>query len=841
VGTPAGDDLILQHSSSITFEVAIMFWSHSIPLRSLRRDPALVLSATLTLAICIGANTTVFSIVNSILVRPLPYPNGERIDWISERTGPHHDDVGAAPDYYRIRQGNRVFEEVAAFNRMTFNWTGVDRPEQLDVAIVSASFFRVMGMRPILGRYIAPDDDGTKAAPVVVLSYEFWRNRLGSDVHIVGKTIALDRESRAIIGVMPQGFDFPRGTQMWMPLGLDESSLARPIAANQPIFVLSILARRKHNVSAQEVETDLNRLSFLIRDEYKVFPTKFRWDLEIGASPLQQHLTGQVRPAVLALSGAAGLVLLIACVNLANLLLARSSSRQREMAVRLALGANRGRIAREALTESFALAAPGGLAGVGIAWLAVRLLNATKPAILVRYPPISMDSLVLVFTLGLTIAASLLFGIAPAVSAAGVKVYEALKAAGMTHSGGAGAARLRKLLVVAELGVSLILVIGAGLLARTFVKLAHTELGFRSDHLLTFRVSAIGPFDRGYLKLYEAILERLRQLPMAQSAAALLDVPLNDEDFWSSGRIRVVGRPVIPFLERPVINNTWVSAEFFQTLGIPLKSGRIFDSHDSVTRASLTNYGTAVAASVVVNEAFVRRIFPGENPLGQRLSFGPDSNSVTWTIIGVVGNIRGASLGADPPAMIYRCMCEGSRVFRATFVIRTSVDPRSAIHAVQEQVNAVDRDLPIFDVKTMEERRAAALAPEQFQLAVIGSFAGIAILMAAAGVYGVVSYLVARRTREIGIRVAMGARPADVLGMVIGETMILALAAIGVGLGGAWALTRYIRSMLYGVTELDASTFSLAPVLLLGVVLFACLGPARYAARIDPMRALREE
>jgi predicted permease len=286
-----------------------------------------------------------------------------------------------------------------------------------------------------------------------------------------------------------------------------------------------------------------------------------------------------------------------------------------------------------------------------------------------------------------------------------------------------------------------------------------------------------------------------------------------------------------------------VSPDFFHTLGIPLKAGRSFDSHDSVipAGASITNYGAVSAAPVVVNEAFVRRMFPAGNPLGQRLIFGPDRNSLTWTIIGVVGDIRGAALGADPPAMIYRCMCEGSRVFRAAFVIRTSIDPKAAIRAVQEQVNAVDRDLPVFDVKTMDERRAAALAPEEFQLAVIGSFAGIAILLAAAGVYGVVSYLVARRTREIGIRMAMGARPADVLGMVIGETMVLVLVAIAFGLGGAWALTRYIRSMLYGVTELDAMTFGLAPVVLSIIVLIACLAPARHAAHIDPMRALREE
>ena len=810
-------------------------------MRKVWRDPLLVFSATLTLAVCIGANTTVFSIGNSILVRPLPYPNSERIDWISERSGPNQEDTGAAPDYYRLREGNRVFEEVAAFYPESVNRTGVERPEQLEAAAVSVSFFRVMGMRPVLGRYFAAGEEGSQAPPVIVLSYDFWRSRLGGDPHIAGKTVALDRLPRTIIGVMPQGFDFPRGTQIWMPLPLDRSA-QWPIDASRPIFTVSMVARRKAGVPSKEVEADLNRLAYGIRAEYKVFPTRFRWDLAIGATALQQHLTGQLRPALLVLSGAAGLVLLIACANLANLLLARTGSRQRELAVRLALGARRGRIVRQMLTESLVLAAPGGLAGAALAWLAIGVLNAAKPALLARYPPISMDLPVLAFTLVLTLAASLPFGMAPAVSAGGIQIQEALKQAGAAHSGGRRAAWLRKALVAAELGVSLVLLTGAGMLARTFLKLAHTNLGFRSDHLLTFRVNPIGPFQRDYSQFYDAVLGRLQGLPTVKSAALLLDTPLSDEDFYLGGRIRVLGRPVAPFIERPIIHNTLVSPEFFRTLEIPLKSGRIFDSHDARPAGTfVTNYGMVSAAPVVVNEAFVRRIFPDEDPLGKRIVFGPDRNSVTWTVIGVVGDVRGGALGAAPPAMVYRCTCEGSSLFRSGFAVRTAGDPKAAIRAVEAQVHAVDRDQPVFDVKTMDERRAAAVAPERFQLAVIGSFAAIAMLLAAAGVYGVMSYLVARRTREIGIRLAIGARPADVLRMVIGEAMILVLTGAGIGLAGAMALSRYVRSMVYGVTALDTATFGLAAVLLAATVLIACFVPVRHAARIDPMSALREE
>src|SRR5579871_114659 len=374
-------------------------------VRGLRRDPLLAVAATATLAVAIGANTTIFSIADSILIRPLPYPGADRIQWISERTGPLHEDIGAAPDYYRLRDENRIFESVAAFVPFTANWTGVEQPEQLDGAMVSASFFRVMGMQPLLGRYLAAEEEGPKAPPVVVLSYTFWRSRLGSDPAIVGKKIALDRLPRTIIGVMPQGFTAPEGAQVWAPLTVDETS-QRVITPRSMIMIVSMVARLKPGVSKQQIETEMNRLGFVVRAAYpKVYESRgFRTDLVLGASPLQEYITGPLRPALLVLTGAVGLVLLIACVNLANLLLARAGSRQRELAVRLALGSNRSRIARQILTESLVLALPGGLGGIGLAGIAVEILNNTKPAVLVRYPAISLDWGVLGFTLTLTVA-----------------------------------------------------------------------------------------------------------------------------------------------------------------------------------------------------------------------------------------------------------------------------------------------------------------------------------------------------------------------------------------------------------------------------------------------------
>lgn len=800
-------------------------------IRGLRRDRFLAFAATATLAICIGANTTVFSMADSILIRPLPYPGADRIDWISERSGPVQEDIATAQDYYRIREQNRIFEEVAAFFPSTANRTGVAQPEQLDVASVSASFFRVMGTEPLMGRYLAREEEGVKAPPVAVLSYAFWRNRLGSDPHIVGRAIALDRRPYTVVGVMPQGFDLPRGTQIWMPLQMDEA-LARPIRANTMFLVVRIVARRRPHVTLQQAETEMQRLTFAIRADYpKIFASRgFRSDLTIGATPLQQHLTGQLRPALMMLSGAIGLVLLIACVNLANLLLARAGSRQRELAVRLALGSGRGRVIRQVLTESLVLALPGGLAGIAIAWIAVRALNAAKPSILVAYPAIAMDPRVLVFTAALTFTTAILFGMAPALSAAGICIQEVLKSAGRTHSTGRGAARVRKLLVVAELGVSLVLLIGAGLLARSFLALAHTEIGFSTDHLLTFRTSQVGSTSfEGRARFYRNVLDEVKQIPLARSAALLSYMPFQDT-FDRGGRVQVVGHEPIPFLQRPRADNTLVSPEFFQTLEVPLRSGRVFDARDS----------DQSAAAVVVNEAFASQILPGEDPLGRRIVFGPDGNP-TLTIVGVVSNIRDGALGSPIRPAMYRCTCQELRNFGNLFVMRTAGDPKAAIRAVEERVRSVDRDQPIFDVKTMDERRDAALAPQRFQLLLIGVFAAIAILLAGAGVYGVMSYLVARRTRELGIRIAMGARPADVLGMVMGESALLVLAAVVCGLGGAWALTRYVRSMLFGVTELDATTFAVAPVLLAIIVMLACLGPARRAVRVDPMTALREE
>ena len=802
-------------------------------MRGLRRDPMLALTATLTLAICIGANTTVFSIVNSILLRPLPYPGSERIYALTERIGPEAD-VAVGPDYYSVREENHVFEDVAAFDVLTVNWTGVEKPQQLDAAQVTPSFFRVMGTQPMLGRYLTPEEQGEKAPGVVVLSYAFWRSRMGSDHHVVGKTIELDRLPNTIIGVMPQGFDYPSGMQIFRPLPMDEAT-QKPRSVSRPVRLVNMLARLKPGVNQTELATEMGRLAHNIRAEYpKEFESAgFLKGMSIDSQPLQQRLTGEVRPALIVLSGAVALVLLIACVNIANLLLARSSARQREIAVRLALGSHHRRIIQQMLTESLMLALPGGVCGVTIAYLAVTGLNAWKPLLLERYPEISIDLPTLTFTFGLTLLTGLIFGMAPALAAAGVSVQEALKSGGHMQSGGRTAVRLRQSLVVAELGVSLVLLIGAGLLFRSFVKLATTDLGFPAENLLTLRVNLVGSryaTAEGQKAFYGEVLQRIKRLPMARHAAVSTTIPLS-ESWTNIVAFDVFGRTPVPVAQAPQASLTVVNPDFFQTLAVPLRGGRIFDSDDNPKSSD----------KIVVNEAFARKIFPGENPLGHRLIFY--RNSADWTIVGVVGNVRGSALGAESTPLIYRCICQASNRFltRMGMIVRTNGDPQAAIRAVESQVYAVDRNQPVFDVKTMEERVADSLAPQRFHLALIGTFAMIALVLSALGVYGVLSYLVTRRTREIGIRIAMGARPGEVQRLVVEESAVLAGMSVLVGLGGAWALTRYLQSMLYGVTALDGATFAIMPVVLIALAIASSVMPAWRASRIDPMTALREE
>ena len=803
-------------------------------VRALRRDPILWSTATFTLALCIGANTTVFSLVNSILLRPLPFADSGRIYWVSERMGKSQAEVGLGADYYSLREAHRLFAEVGAFDPLTLNWSGREKPEQLDAAQVTPSFFSVLGTAPMMGRYLAAEEEGRKAPAVVVVSYAFWRGRLGGNPHAVGETVTLDGLPHTIVGVMPQGFDYPRGTQIWRPLAMDESG-QRPRSAMRPMRLVNILARSKSPLSDEQLQAQLPQLTAGIRAEYpKDFETAgFLDGMRILATPLQRRITGDLRPALMVLSGAVLLVLLIACANLANLLLARAAAREREMAVRMALGSGKARVVRQMLKESLLLAVPGGLAGITLALFAVDLLNAWQPLVLSRYPPIVVDLRTLGFTVALTMITGLVFGIAPAMGVSGVKLQEALKSAGLGSVGSRASARLRRSLVVVELGVSLVLLIAAGLLARSFLNLARTDIGFPAANLLTLRVNLTAPeyaTGKAQQRYYAEALEHVRQLPMVRSAAISTDLPLTGDHPFQTNSFQVAGRAPLPMAQRPHANLTIASLNFFRTMGIPLRGGRLIQ----VAEKEPDN--------VVVNEAFARQIFPGEDPLGRRIVFGRnDANR--WTVVGVVGNTRSGELGAEPEPRMYRTMGQSEDRFLSLMrlSVRTTGDPLAMSRAVEGQLYAVDRSQPVFDVKTMEQRVADTLAPQRFQLLLIGTFAAMAVILAALGVYGVMAYLVTRRTREIGIRMAIGARPEQVRGQILRESLALAATAVAAGLAGAWGLTRYLTAMLYGVTPLDGVTFAAAALVLVAVAMAASLLPARKASRVDPVVALREE
>jgi len=822
------------HRGLRTLEFLIQDVRYSI--RGLRREPALALAAILTLAICICANTTVFSIVNSILIRPLPFPDAHRIHWVDQHMiqGGQPVEIGLGPDYYSIRELNKVFEDIAAYDRVTANWTGIEKPEQLEVARVTPSYFRVMGDRPLLGRFLSDSEEGPAAPAVAVISYSFWHSRLAADPNIVGKTIQLDRIPTTVIGVTSQGFNHPRGVDVWKPIDIDDAS-QRPRSVKRPMRAVQMVARLKQDASPSQLSSDLERISDGIRREYpaEFLSAGFMVDLTVRSSPLQQRMTASMQPALLALSGAVTFVVLIACANLASLLLARSTARQKEMAIRLALGSDRRRIARQVLTESMAIALPGGAIGAGMAFLAIQQLNLWRLPALTSYPEISVDAATLVFTLASTVMAGLAFGTAPAIAASRTNVYGSLSGLGYTQSAGPRYLRLRRMLVVSELSMLLVLLIGAGLLARSFVKLAQTELGFNAENVLTMRVNIGIPAYAGAERkgrFYNDVLERVRSLPMIRSAAVATDLPLTQEAPYLGMRFQVVGGVPLPIFERPEVQVSIVSEDFFRTMSIPLRSGRTFDSRDDAQSAG----------NIVVNEAFVRRAFPSGAAEGQGIVTS-GSDGPPWIIVGVVGDIRGSNLRVAAEPLIYRCTCQGLSSSRMRLIVKTAGNPRDAIRPVESQVYAVDRNQPVFDMRTMIDWVEESLSSQRFNLFLLGTFAGIATLLAGIGVFGVTSYLVTRRTHEIGIRMAMGALPSQVLRLVAVETAgLIALGIVG-GLVAALGLTRYLATLLYGVSSLDMATFVVATAVLAAIALLASWIPTRRASRIDPLTALRLE
>jgi putative ABC transport system permease protein len=792
-------------------------------IRMLRKKPSFTIVVVLALAIGIGANTAIFSVVNAILLRPLPYKNFDRISmiWMNNPKLGVSEDWHSYPNYVDYKEQNQVFEDMAAFNNRSFNLTGAGDPVRVVGAWNTASLFSVLGVDAALGRTFTEEEQEPGKDMVVVLSNGVWRRNFGGDASVVGQQISLNGINRTVIGVMPASFGFPeKTTEFWVPLTITpQRKQARTAISYKAV------GRLKPGVTLAQAQADMAAIAKRIDDQY------FQSDYGINLRLVHDQETHKVRSALLVLLGAVGFVLLIACANVANLLLARAAMREKEVAIRLALGARRWRIIRQLLTESVLLGVVGGAVGLLLAVWGLSALVALAPADIPRLDQTGIDGRVLAFTLGISLVTGLIFGLVPALQASKPDVNDALKEGGRGSTGGGGA-RIRNLLVVSEIALSLVLLVGAGLLIRSFMRLQQFELGFNPEHLITMRLQLPGSKYKEPKQLagfYQQLFERIEAVPGVQSAGAISTIFLSDTP--NSTNFTIEGRPAPTGVEAIEVPFDAVSAKYFRVMGIPLISGREFDDRDAI--------GTPPVA--IINETFANRFFPGEDPIGKRYVYGgPGPNNPWITIVGVVGDMR--RTGFDRPVRPETFLPNSQDPDNAlTIVARTSGDPASFAGMLRDQVWSIDREQSVYDIKTMDQTLAEMLSQRRFNMLLLGIFASVALLLAALGIYGVISYSVSQRTHEIGIRMAMGAQSRDVLSLVVRHGLVLTGTGIAAGLIASFGLTRLMATLLYGVSATDPVTFIAIPVVLAGVALGACFVPARRAAKVDPIEALRYE
>jgi putative ABC transport system permease protein len=792
--------------------------------RSLLKRPGFTLIALVTLALGIGANTAIFSVVNGVLWRPLPYQTPKQLVMVWEnhqgRGGPVKEWLSPS-DFDDWRDQNGVFSYLSAMNDWGPTLTGRDEPEQLSGAAVSHDMFTLLGVEPSMGRSFRPEEDQTGAPNVVVLSHELWQRRFGSDQNIVGKSISLNEENYTVIGVMPAGFTFPviPNTELWRTL--------RPTinpACQRGCLVLRAIGRLKPESSFAGAQVDLNTIAARLTSQYPDSNSK------VGATlvPLQEQLIGSMKRPLLVLLGAVAFVLLIACANVANLMLARAATREREIALRAALGASRFRVIRQLATESTLLACAGGALGLLLAFWLLRLLVSLSPLGAPRFDEIRIDGYVLGFTVLVAVLTGLIFGLAPALQISKPDLNNSLKDTGKGVPGGSGGGRLRSALVIAEMALALILLIGSGLLMKSFVLLERVDPGFNPDHVVTLRVflnKTHYPAMPQVLNLYSQLLDREKAVSGAQAVAAISTLPLSGNETDTSFLIE--GRPQPPPNQQPVAWYNSVSPDYFRAMEMRVLKGRTFTDHDD-DKSPLV---------VIISETMARRYWPNEEPLGKRLGHGPDR----WReVVGVVKDVKHFGLDADtPPTMYFPMRQVPARGMN--LVVRSSGDPSNLAPAVRTQVWVDDKNLAIANLTTMKDLVSSSITQQRFILLLLGCFAALALLLAAIGIYGVMSYAVTQRTHEIGIRMALGARRGDVLKLVVRNGITLALIGIAIGLVLAFALTRLMASLLFGVTPTDPMTFASVSAGLVIVALVACFIPARRATKVDPLVALRYE
>jgi putative ABC transport system permease protein len=794
-------------------------------IRRLLKNPGFTAVAVLTLALGIGANSAIFSVINAILFRPLPFPEPDRLVgvyqvWKGSR------EVMSPANFLDVRQQSKTLEDAAAVDNTEFTLTGVGDPIRLRGSEVSASFFTVLGVRPSLGRTFAPDENEPGKDKVVVLGHALWQQRFGARADAVGSTLLLDGSPRTIIGVMPAGFSYPAEQELWIPLEYDDN-----FKAARGAWYLRAIARLKAGVSADQSASEIATLGNALEQAYPRENT----DVGFTTFPLHEALVGDVRPALLLLLGAVGFVLLIACANVANLLLARAVARETELAVRTALGAGRGRLVRQLLTESIVLGAAGGFAGLLIAFWGSDMLVALQPEGIPRLNEVAIDRYVVIFTMGISLLTGLFFGAIPALQMTRGSLATSLKEGGRGNMAAAGSARLRGTLVVAEMALAVMLLAGAGLLIKSFGRLQAVDPGFRPEETLSFELSlprSTYSEDPQIISFYERLSDRIAALPGVRTVGGVMGLPLSGLRFNIS--FKVEGRPEAAPGQEPTMEVRVTTPAYFRTLGVPLERGRFF-----------TNADTAEAPRVVIlSQAAVKKYFRDEDPIGKRIELGwgrgKDQKRAGGEVVGIVGDVKELGLDEEFPAEIYLPMRQWP-VGRMAIVARTAVPPMTIAPQVKQVVQELDANLPVNQIRTVEDVVAESIAQPRFYMLLLGAFAVVALALAAIGIFGVMSYTVSQRTREIGIRMALGAQGGSVVSMVVRQAMILAATGLALGTVAALALSRTMTTLLFDMSPTDPVTFATVAGVLGFVAFLASYVPARRAANVDPIDALRAE
>ena len=799
--------------------------------RMLWKNPGFTVIAVVALALGISANTAIFSVVNATLLRPLPYKETERLVMVWNRE-PADDKAAVAPaDFLDWRDRNTVFEQMASSRSWSFNLTHAGQPERILGAVANASLFPLLGVSPAVGRTFLPEEETSGSGRVVVLSHGIWQRLFGSNPGVIGQKLVLNGESFEVVGVMPADFQYPQGAELWVPPRhiVPESPTAGGSVDPTKVrdnHYLRVIARLKPQATLAQAKAEMETIARQLEQQYPETNTGFGMNLV----PLREDLTGKIQPALVILFCAVGFVLLIACANVANLLLARATARRKEIAIRTALGASRWRVIRQLLTESVLLSVMGGGLGLLVALWGIPSLLAISPLDIRRVKEIGIDGQALGFTLLVSFLTGIIFGLAPALQASNPDLNESLKESARGSAGGVGRSRLRGLLVVAEVALSLLLLVSAGLMIRSFMRLQEVSPGFNADRVLTMQLTLSRPDyseDRQRAALLQQVLARIEAQPGVTSASATSTIPLGGGEVSRS--FVVGGQPLPEPGKEPGAEYRAVAPHYFRTMGTPLLKGRDFTERDDAQSPGV----------VMINETMARRFWPNEDPVGKTLTL-VSLEKEPREIVGVVGDVRHFGLDAGAEAEMYVPYLQRPMP-GVTLMIQSASAPGDVTAAVRNAVLEADRNLPVYNIRSMEEILADSVSSRRFNMLLLGIFAAIALVLAAVGIYGVMAYSVTQRTHEIGIRMALGAGRRDILKLVVGQGMILTLIGVCVGLAASLALTRLMASLLYGVTATDPLTFTGVSLLLTVIALLACYVPARRATKVDPMVALRYE